>query len=110
MSVETALKLLGVSEGASFDDILRAKNSVVASCKDDQESIAQVLFVSLRSCTSSVTISDLNASNLLLLLLVESCIISNLELLGFGCGLCLIWLYCGNILGLGLKLYLQNSV
>ncbi|KAI3812140.1 hypothetical protein L1987_16846 [Smallanthus sonchifolius] len=42
MSVETALKLLGVSEGASFDDILRAKNSVVASCKDDQESIAQV--------------------------------------------------------------------
>ncbi|KAI7724443.1 hypothetical protein M8C21_017286 [Ambrosia artemisiifolia] len=42
MSVETALKLLGVSEGASFDDILRAKNSVVASCKDDQDSIAQV--------------------------------------------------------------------
>ncbi|KAI3714178.1 hypothetical protein L1987_72772 [Smallanthus sonchifolius] len=42
MSVETALKLLGVPEGASFDDILRAKNSVVASCKDDQESIAQV--------------------------------------------------------------------
>ncbi|KAD3642111.1 hypothetical protein E3N88_31335 [Mikania micrantha] len=42
MSVDTALKLLGVSEGASFDDILRAKNSVVASCKDDQESIAQV--------------------------------------------------------------------
>ncbi|XP_076924737.1 protein CHAPERONE-LIKE PROTEIN OF POR1, chloroplastic-like [Bidens hawaiensis] len=42
MSVETALKLLGVSEGASFDDILRAKSSVVASCKDDQDSIAQV--------------------------------------------------------------------
>ena len=44
MSVENALKLLGVSDGASFDDILRAKNSVVASCKDDQDAIAQVLF------------------------------------------------------------------
>lgn len=42
MSLDTALKLLGVSEGASFDDILRAKNSVLAACKDDQESIAQV--------------------------------------------------------------------
>lgn len=42
MSVETALKLLGVSEGASFDDILRAKNSIVAACKDDKEAIAQV--------------------------------------------------------------------
>ncbi|KAI4297797.1 hypothetical protein L6164_037663 [Bauhinia variegata] len=42
MSVENALKLLGVSDGASFDEILRAKNSVVASCKDDQEAIAQV--------------------------------------------------------------------
>lgn len=42
MSLETALKLLGVSEGASFEDILRAKNSVLAACKDDQESIAQV--------------------------------------------------------------------
>ncbi|XP_024994286.1 protein CHAPERONE-LIKE PROTEIN OF POR1, chloroplastic [Cynara cardunculus var. scolymus] len=42
MSLETALNLLGVSEGASFDDILRAKNSVLAACKDDQESIAQV--------------------------------------------------------------------
>lgn len=42
MSVENALKLLGVSEGASFDDILRAKNSIVASCKDDQETISQV--------------------------------------------------------------------
>ena len=44
MSVENALKLLGVSDGASFDDILRAKNSVLASCKDDQDAIAQVLF------------------------------------------------------------------
>ncbi|TYG39749.1 hypothetical protein ES288_D12G040000v1 [Gossypium darwinii] len=42
MSVENALKLLGVSENASFDDILRAKNSIVASIKDDQEAIAQV--------------------------------------------------------------------
>ncbi|KAJ8765119.1 hypothetical protein K2173_010605 [Erythroxylum novogranatense] len=42
MSVESALKLLGVSENASFDDILRAKNAVVASCNDDQEAIAQV--------------------------------------------------------------------
>lgn len=42
MSVENALKLLGVSESASFDEILRAKNSIVAACKDDQEAIAQV--------------------------------------------------------------------
>lgn len=42
MSVENALKLLGVSEGASFDEILRAKNSTVDACKDDQEAIAQV--------------------------------------------------------------------
>ncbi|KAL5561240.1 hypothetical protein UlMin_030987 [Ulmus minor] len=42
MSVENALKLLGVSDGDSFDDILRAKNSIVASCKDDKEAIAQV--------------------------------------------------------------------
>ncbi|XP_072988251.1 protein CHAPERONE-LIKE PROTEIN OF POR1, chloroplastic-like [Typha latifolia] len=42
MSVEDALKLLGVSEGASFDDILQAKNAIVASCKDDAEAIAQV--------------------------------------------------------------------
>ncbi|OVA15936.1 Protein of unknown function DUF3353 [Macleaya cordata] len=42
MSVENALKLLGVSEGASFDEILRAKNSILATCKDDQETVAQV--------------------------------------------------------------------
>ncbi|KAK7280589.1 hypothetical protein RJT34_25653 [Clitoria ternatea] len=42
MSVENALKLLGVSEGASFEDILRAKNSILANCKDDQQAIAQV--------------------------------------------------------------------
>uniref|UniRef100_A0A2P2IUK6 Uncharacterized protein MANES_11G097500 n=1 Tax=Rhizophora mucronata TaxID=61149 RepID=A0A2P2IUK6_RHIMU len=42
MSVESALKLLGVSDGASFDDILRAKNATLATCKGDQEAIAQV--------------------------------------------------------------------
>ncbi|KAI3446282.1 hypothetical protein Pfo_002947 [Paulownia fortunei] len=42
MSVENALKVLGVSEGASFDDILRAKNSIIATCKDDQQAISQV--------------------------------------------------------------------
>ncbi|XP_011046647.1 PREDICTED: uncharacterized protein LOC105141194 [Populus euphratica] len=42
MSVESALKLLGVSDGASFDEILSAKNSIVATCKDDQEAISQV--------------------------------------------------------------------
>ncbi|XP_030514247.1 protein CHAPERONE-LIKE PROTEIN OF POR1, chloroplastic [Rhodamnia argentea] len=42
MSVENALKLLGVPDTASFDEILRAKNSIVASCKDDKEAVAQV--------------------------------------------------------------------
>jgi hypothetical protein len=42
MSVESALKLLGVPDGASFDEILRAKKLIVATCKDDQEAIAQV--------------------------------------------------------------------
>lgn len=43
MSVENALKLLGVDKEASFDDILRAKKSILAGCKDDdQDSIAQV--------------------------------------------------------------------
>ncbi|GAB2291913.1 hypothetical protein Dimus_026163 [Dionaea muscipula] len=42
MSMENALKLLGVSEGASFDDILRAKNSILATCKGDPQMIAQV--------------------------------------------------------------------
>ncbi|KAL0904174.1 hypothetical protein M5K25_026249 [Dendrobium thyrsiflorum] len=41
MSVENALKVLGLREGASFDEILRAKSAIVASCKDDQEAIAQ---------------------------------------------------------------------
>lgn len=42
MSVGTALKLLGVSQGASFDDILHAKTSILASYKDDPEITAQV--------------------------------------------------------------------
>ncbi|KAF7142289.1 hypothetical protein RHSIM_Rhsim05G0053200 [Rhododendron simsii] len=42
MSVENALKLLGVPEGASFEDILRAKKSIVAGCKGDEQIIAQV--------------------------------------------------------------------
>lgn len=42
MSVENALKVLGVSDAASFDDILRARNSILAACKDDQETVAQV--------------------------------------------------------------------
>ena len=55
MSVENALKLLGVSDGASFEDILRAKNSILATCKDDQEAIAQVfLFCSLHWIVASI--------------------------------------------------------
>ncbi|GMH23652.1 hypothetical protein Nepgr_025495 [Nepenthes gracilis] len=42
MSLENALKLLGISEEASFDEILRAKNSILATCKDDEQMIAQV--------------------------------------------------------------------
>ncbi|KAL6545914.1 hypothetical protein OROGR_009788 [Orobanche gracilis] len=42
MSVENALNVLGLSDGASFDDILRAKNLIIASCKDDQRAISQV--------------------------------------------------------------------
>lgn len=41
--MESALKLLGVSEGASFEEILKAKNSILATCKDgDQQAVAQV--------------------------------------------------------------------
>lgn len=42
MSVENALELLGVREGASFDEILRAKNAIIASCRDNQDAVAQV--------------------------------------------------------------------
>lgn len=47
MSVEGALKLLGVAETASFDEILRAKNSIIAACKDDKDAVAQVQSISL---------------------------------------------------------------
>lgn len=56
MTLENALKLLGVSEGASFDDILRAKKSILATCKDDQEAISQVsLSCSFHSALSSIS-------------------------------------------------------
>ncbi|CAN1217914.1 hypothetical protein LINPERPRIM_LOCUS1173 [Linum perenne] len=42
MSLENARLLLGVSDGASFDEVLRAKNSIMATCKDEPEAIAQV--------------------------------------------------------------------
>ncbi|KAL0561001.1 hypothetical protein IC582_001419 [Cucumis melo] len=41
MSVDNALKVLGVSDAASFDDILRARNSILADCKDEEETVAQ---------------------------------------------------------------------
>lgn len=76
MSVENALKLLGVAEGASFDDILRAKKSIISSCKDDPDTIAQVeaaydmlLMQSLSQRRSgkvvdnSVRFADVKASN-----------------------------------------------
>uniref|UniRef100_M1BJ51 Protein CHAPERONE-LIKE PROTEIN OF POR1, chloroplastic n=1 Tax=Solanum tuberosum TaxID=4113 RepID=M1BJ51_SOLTU len=76
MSVENALKLLGVTEGASFDDILRAKKSIISSCKDDPDTIAQVeaaydmlLMQSLsqrrsgKVVDSSVRFADVKAAN-----------------------------------------------
>ncbi|XP_042390494.1 protein CHAPERONE-LIKE PROTEIN OF POR1, chloroplastic-like isoform X3 [Zingiber officinale] len=42
MTVESALEILGLSEGASFDEIVRAKNAVLASIRDDMEAVAQV--------------------------------------------------------------------
>ncbi|KAK4378298.1 hypothetical protein RND71_000160 [Anisodus tanguticus] len=76
MSVENALKLLGVSEGASFDDILRAKKSIISTCKDDPDTIAQVeaaydmlLMQSLsqrrsgKVVDSSVRFADVKAAN-----------------------------------------------
>ncbi|XP_060168656.1 protein CHAPERONE-LIKE PROTEIN OF POR1, chloroplastic [Lycium barbarum] len=76
MSVENALKLLGVSEGASFDDILRAKKSIISTCNDDPDTIAQVeaaydmlLMQSLsqrragKVVDSSVRFADVKAAN-----------------------------------------------
>ncbi|GBG64132.1 hypothetical protein CBR_g40579 [Chara braunii] len=37
MTLGDALSLLGVAEGASFDEILRAKKSIMATCEGDQE-------------------------------------------------------------------------
>lgn len=45
MSLENALKLLGVREGASFDEILTAKKTMVDSCRGDQARITQVIFL-----------------------------------------------------------------
>ncbi|XP_057863497.2 protein CHAPERONE-LIKE PROTEIN OF POR1, chloroplastic [Cryptomeria japonica] len=42
MSLESALKVLGVREGASFEEIMRAKNSILDSNRDNQELAAQV--------------------------------------------------------------------
>eukprot|EP00271_Cylindrocystis_brebissonii_P010282 TRINITY_DN26432_c0_g1_i1.p1 TRINITY_DN26432_c0_g1~~TRINITY_DN26432_c0_g1_i1.p1 ORF type:complete len:300 (+),score=45.60 TRINITY_DN26432_c0_g1_i1:319-1218(+) len=42
MTLESALQLLGVREGATFDEILRAKKTVVDSCGGDQERLIQV--------------------------------------------------------------------
>jgi hypothetical protein len=44
MSLENALKLLGVREGASFEEILAAKKIMVENCSEDQARITQVLF------------------------------------------------------------------
>ncbi|CAK9276148.1 unnamed protein product [Sphagnum jensenii] len=42
MSLENALKLLGVREGASFEEILAAKKIMVENCSEDQARITQV--------------------------------------------------------------------
>eukprot|EP00249_Psilotum_nudum_P015615 c25429_g1_i1 orf=392-1369(+) len=42
MSMEKALMLLGVAKGASFEDILKAKNSLLARNNEDQEFAIQV--------------------------------------------------------------------
>lgn len=42
MTLEVALKLLGVGEGASFDEILGAKKKLVDSSAGDQDRISQV--------------------------------------------------------------------
>ncbi|XP_026396705.1 uncharacterized protein LOC113291377 isoform X2 [Papaver somniferum] len=41
MSVENALEILGVNKGSSFDDILNAKNSILASSQNDPEMVEQ---------------------------------------------------------------------
>jgi hypothetical protein len=44
MSSDEAYKILGVSSGASFDQILAAKNSILAGCKGDQDKMMEVRF------------------------------------------------------------------
>ena len=41
MTLETALGLLGVQEGATFDDILRAKKKILDKTEGDQEQLMQ---------------------------------------------------------------------
>jgi len=43
MSLENAMRLLGVREGASFEEILTAKKTMVDSCNGDQAHITQVI-------------------------------------------------------------------
>jgi hypothetical protein len=43
MSLENAMRLLGVREGASFEEILTAKKTMVDSCNGDQARITQVI-------------------------------------------------------------------
>lgn len=42
MTYESALELLGVQDGASFDDILRAKKRQLATVGEDQELVIRV--------------------------------------------------------------------
>jgi hypothetical protein len=42
MTSDDAYKILGVASGASFDQILAAKNSILAGCKGDQEKMMEV--------------------------------------------------------------------
>ena len=41
MSLETALGLLGVQEGATFDEILRAKKKILDKTEGDKEQLMQ---------------------------------------------------------------------
>ncbi len=43
MSLKNAMRLLGVREGASFEEILTAKKTMVDSCNGDQAHITQVI-------------------------------------------------------------------
>lgn len=45
MTLETALGLLGVQEGATFDDILRAKKKKLDKMEGDQEQLMQARII-----------------------------------------------------------------